>query len=224
MHAHDLELVSDDSTSTRRSQPGAASQGTATVVALEDGRWSLTRDGQRFDAGRAASCLLAPALGDKVWFVAEGDSAYVLAVLERAGEGPATLHIDGDAELRAEGRLTVSGTELELRGEQQLGLQADELRVRGRLGKLLLDEGSMVLRSLFTHVGKSTFVAKVIERFSERFSSHSKTSLRSVDEIDQVQAGNIDYRAEEAMQVTARHAMIKGGELVKVDGGQIHLG
>jgi hypothetical protein len=103
-------------------------------------------------------------------------------------------------------------------------VRADEVQVHARLGRALLDEGSMILRSLFTHAGKSTLVGKVIETLAERITSHSQTSLRTVEEIDQTRAGIIDYRAQTAAHIVAEHAFINGGELVKVDGGQIHLG
>src|SRR3954470_9732764 len=51
-------------------------------------------------ARRAASCLLCPELGDNVLVGGENDeSAFVLAVLERAGDGPARVDVDGDMQL-----------------------------------------------------------------------------------------------------------------------------
>src|SRR5437763_190877 len=62
---------------------------------------------------RAASCLLAPAVGDRVLVAAEerGD-AYVLAVLEQRDPRTATIAVDGDLDLTAaHGKVTVAAQE-----------------------------------------------------------------------------------------------------------------
>ena len=121
--------------------------------------------------------------------------------------------------------MTIHASEgLELHSDKQLVLRGDEVQVRGRLAQIVFDECSMVLRSLFTHATKATFVGKLIETLADRISTHSKTSHRTVDEIDQLEAGTIHYRASESAQIGAEHTLITGGEMVKVEGGQIHLG
>lgn len=206
--------------------PPTPQQGQATIVGQQADAWVLNDGRHRFEARRAASCLLTPELGDRVWFVAERGEAYVIAVLERAAVTPAQLHIGGDAELRsAGGTLTISATkELSLRSQQRVTVRGDEVLVHARLGRILLDECSNVLRSLFTHVGQSTMVAKLVELFAERLSTHSKTSVRTVETVDHVEAGNIDYRAGHSAQLGATHTRVTGSELVKVDGAQIHVG
>ena len=54
-----------------------------------------------YEAKRATSCLLDPVLGDHVLLAVFGDGrAFVLAVLERTEEGPATASLDRDLTLR----------------------------------------------------------------------------------------------------------------------------
>lgn len=175
-------------------------------------------------ARRAASCLLEPGVGDRVWFVVEAgfvgqQRAWVTAVLEREAEvSPARLSVEGAAELRVEAPAVT------LRAESRLELESDELRARGRLARVVLKECSSVLGSVFTHAKKMTVVGTLIETLAERLSVHSQTSQRTVEHIDQVAAGTIDYRASQSARIGAEHALISGAELVKVDGGQIHLG
>jgi hypothetical protein len=205
----------------------ASRQGPATVVGERDGAWLLAGDEGEFEARRAASCLLEPALGDEVWFVGRVDRGhFVTAVLERAAsDSPARLRVDGDAELAAGGHLRVEGEAgLELATKQRLDLSSDELRVRARLGQVILDECSLVLRKLLSHVTRGTYVGKVLETLVDRVRQHSKTSYRSVAEIDQVQAGVIDHRASASAQLHGKQTLITGEELVKADGGQIHIG
>lgn len=225
MHAHDLQLVADSSS------PGAR-QGFATVVEVRADGLTLTAAGEGEDEGaslearRAASCLLAPALGDEVWFAAQAGRCYVLAVVERgAPDTAARLQIPGDAVLEAGGELSLEAPAgLALRTRGRLETTSDELQVQARLGRLLLDEANMVLRTLFSHVTNSTLVCKVRELLTERLSIHSKTSFRSVEQVDQLEAHTIDYKAEAAAHIRAEQAIVHGGELAKVDAGQIHIG
>ena len=223
MHARELEVVT-------RASPSPARQGTATIAAERPSgqppSWLLDQGDRQLVARRAASCLLEPEPGDRVWFVSEGDQCFVLAVLERGRHSqPATLRVEGDAALRVSGQLQVdTGAGLELRSKEQVGVTSDELRVQARLGRVVFAECTAVLRSLFAHVSNSTFVAKVIETIADRLTQSSKTSLRSVAEVDRVQAGTIDHRAKEATHLAGGKVLVNGGELAKVEAGQIHLG
>lgn len=228
MHARDLGLVSQPP-EPHGAPTEASSQGTATVLARDAHGLTLQMRAGTVRAGapahRAASCLLEPEVGDLVWFVGEGEERFVTAVLRRGADaGTSQLRIDGDAELRASGQLTVGGAGVELHAEQRLGLQSDEIQIRARRGRALLDECSLVLRELFVHATKATFVGKLFERLVERISSHSKSSLRVVEGLDQVQAGNLELRATDVAQLAGKNVLINGADLVKADGEQIHLG
>ena len=145
--------------------------------------------------------------------------------IERASASAAVLHIDGDAQLRAEGQLTIAAPAgVALRSEAKVAVDSDEIQVRARLGRVVLEQLSTVLRSLFTHVGEATLVAKLIETVADHVRAHAKTSHRSVEILDHVEAGAIDYRAQGEAHIAASNTLVRATELVKVDGGQIHLG
>lgn len=230
MHAREqkLELVSTPT-------PEPSRQGTAVIIGEGAGSltasggpvrtWMLEDRGQQLEARRAASCLLEPAVGDCVWVVVEGERCYVLAVLERSADAPATLRFDGDASLRVDGRLEIHATDnLQLCSDRQVGIAGDEIQVQARAGRVFVRECTAVLRSLLTHATTSTLVAKLVETLADRVSTSSKTSYRSVAEIDQLHAGIIDHHAVEAARIAADKVIINGGEIAKVEAGQIHLG
>lgn len=212
MHAREqkLELVSAPT-------PQPPGQGMAVIAAVAERGFVVDHQGRQLHARRAASCLLEPGVGDRVWIVVEGEHGYVLAVLERAGEGPSTLRVEGDAALRVEGRL-------ELHARDELSLRGDELQVQARAGRVFIQDCKAVLRSLLTHAESSTLVGKLVETLAERVSTSSKTSTRTVTEIDQLHAGIIDHQAAEAAHIAADKVVINGGEIAKVEAGQIHLG
>lgn len=222
-----LELVSAPTP-----EPGC--QGTAVIVTegadsketKGPGRsWIIEHRGQQRPAQAAASCLLEPAVGDRVWIVVEGERCYVLAVLERSADAPATLRVDGDAVLRVDGRLEIhAADDLQLRSDSQVGIAGDEFQVQARVGRVFVRECTAVLRSLLTHATNSTIVAKLVETLADRVSTSSKTSCRNVTEIDQLHAGIIDHQAVEAAQIAADKVLINGGEIAKVEADQIHFG
>ena len=47
---------------------------------------------------------------------------------------------------------------------------------------------------------------------------------RVVEECDYLRSGEVDYRADKNMSLRGDNTMVTAKELVKVDGGQIHLG
>ncbi|MFV8755103.1 DUF3540 domain-containing protein [Nannocystaceae bacterium ST9] len=206
MHAHDIHVFP--------SPPGQ--QGIATVIACEPEGLCVDDGHARYLARRATSCLVEPMPGDRVWVVGQGEH-FVLAVLDRPVASKTRLHLEGDVELHA-------GGALELTSERRLALRSDELHVEARTGRVLLDRCAMVLSTLYAHLRETTFVGKVLETLVERVSQHSKRSYRAISELDQVQAGTLDYGAEQVMHLHAKHAMVRAEQLVKMDADQIHLG
>jgi hypothetical protein len=223
MQAHDLDLVPSGSPASRSSSESL--QGRATVVAIDDGGRLRLDVGGTAPAKRAASCLLEPGVGDEVWFVGPRDDRFVIAVLERApGAGASKLRLDGDASIDVGGRLSVASEQLDLRSDGQLGIEGDELVVRARTGRAFVHDCAVVARELLTHATKSTLVGTVVETIADLVRSHSRASVRVVDEIDQLQAGNIEHRASSVAELAGEHTLINGSRLVKADAAQIHLG
>ena len=52
----------------------------------------------------------------------------------------------------------------------------------------------------------------------------SRHSVRITSEVDKTRAGTVDVQAEHAARVHAKFTTVTAGELVKVDGKQIHMG
>ncbi len=214
MHAHDIHVLP--------SPPGY--QGIATVLERQAEGWLVEGGRARFWAKRAASCLLEPIPGDRVWVVSQTEH-FVIAVLERQAGVASKLTIEGDVELHAGGRMQIAADQgLELASERELSLSGDELQVEARTGRVLLDRCAMVLGSLHAHLRETTIVGKLLSTLVERVTQRSKQSVRAIEQLDHVQAGCIDYRAEQTVHVHAKHAMVRAEQLVKMDADQIHLG
>jgi len=202
-------------------------QGVATIVRQDPdgGLWVRDGRGERC-ARRAAGCLLEPAIGDRVWVVGEaGGESWVISVLERGSEGPAVLSAPGDVTIRAEGTLTMAGGEgLQMTTPHGLGVSADELQVQAKTGRAAISELSLVVRSMFASVTKATRVGQVLDLLVDRVTQRSAHSVRVIEGLDRTQAQTLDLRASGDAHIQATHALVNGKNLVKMDGGQIHLG
>lgn len=182
----------------------------AQVLCTDDEGILVGLEGSECRVKRAASCLLAPEEGDSVLVCGPNASAlYIIAVLERSSDKASRLMLGQDAEIVAHGKLSLS---------------SDELLVRARQATTLIDELSSFGRELSASIGKIKLVGNLFESFFERVSQFAGHSARTVEGVDQVRSAIIDYRAERSLNLQGSEVITTAKTLVKVDGGQIHIG
>ena len=178
-------------------------------------------------ARRAASCLLEPMVGDKVLLSTDLDAGdYVLAVLERALDAQAVLNLPADTEIRAtQGRIkffSPLGIDLNTTGE--LSMQSTKLRVEALQGDVTVQNLSLAGDAWRSCIDRVKAVGRSLDSVFERCIAHVGRSYKTVAELDQVKAGQIDYTADTSLQLHAKYALVTAHELVKMDAEQIHLG
>jgi hypothetical protein len=186
------------------------------VAAGDDGLEVETEWGARA-VERAASCLVAPGMGDEVALVTTGDDrAYVVAILVRAavegaGEGPRPVEIatEGDLRIAAGGALSL--------GSKTFRLQAGE-------GSVVLSKLTVLASSVVAHSQTVQLAAKTVDGFYDRLSQTMKRCFRKVEELDHLRAERADYRTEKELSLRAEHLLATARKLVKVDGSQVHIG
>lgn len=170
-------------------------------VSLPQGDWV---------ARRAASCLLLARPGDRVLVSGPNASAlYVIAVLETARTRPCQLVLGQDAEISVNGKLS---------------LTTDELVVRARRATTVIDQLCSFGRELSASIGRIKLVGNLLETFFDRVGHFASHSVRTVEGVDQVRSGTIDYRAAQSLSLHGSEIIATARTLVKVDGGQIHIG
>ncbi len=197
------------------------------VVRREGESWVVRVDREEYRARRAASCLLEPAVGDRVLVAAVADgSAYVLAVLERDAATAAVLSVDGDLSLRA----TNGSIDLAARDAVTIASATDATVVAPRVelkaleGTVAIDELTVVGARILAEVVNVKAIAETIDSFAERISQRAKRMYRFVEELDQLKAKNIDYTAQKALHMHGANSLVTADKLVKVDGEHIHMG
>lgn len=202
-----------------------------TEVDVASGHYTLF-DGRRTrSARRALSCLVLPAVGDSVACSPDpgaapdagpdvgGDSdvAWITAVLLRASDAPLTVSLPpGSTIACTHGTLVLQADALHLR--------ARALGVEGEQAHLNVEQVSGVGRRASWSYGAVKLTAELVESFAERMVQFSRWSQRMVDGPDMVRSRQIDWRAEQTMQLQAQVLIANADKLFKADAEQIHLG
>lgn len=193
----------------------------------EDGAYRIESAGARFRAGRAASCLLLPGVGDEVLAVGSGRTDwFVLAVLRRSGRGCRRLALEGDTVLAVSGgRLDIEcDHSLNLRSGTTARIDSPRLSIRARVSRVITGKLSITGARAALSFDALGAVARLLDAVVGCISTTAKHSSRSVEGLDQVHSGTIDYRADNMLGLHAQHLAATAKNVVKVDGGQIHLG
>lgn len=201
-------------------------QQTAHVAAQHDDGYSLRCGAGLLRAERAASCLVAPALGDQVIVATSrtGES-WILAVLRRSGDETA-IEVDGDLRIRSRsGQVLVSAREdVSITAGGTVGVAASALTLDAAAATVAFERLRYLGRSLVAELDTVRSVATTVESVVDRFRQRVKRSFRRVEEIDSVKANHIAYAAESTLSLRGDHAVITAERLVKLDGKQIHVG
>lgn len=209
------------------SETGAVTQRTGRVAALADGGCTVVLDGREVQAERATSCLVAPTIGDLVLLVTSPEGAFVLSVLKRANAGATTLSVpQGDLRVQVPaGRfsmLTRDGMSLATKADVQVVSQ--ELGVSVERAKLMAAEIVTLGGKAIVEIAQTKIKGSVLEGVFERTLMKMKRSFRRVEEVDSLQAGDIDYKANSSLGLRSQNTVMTATELIKADAEQIHFG
>jgi hypothetical protein len=213
----------------RRLEARSVSEEIGEVVRVDPASVSVRTALGVVHAGRAVSCLVEPLCGDRVLLASEEHGAsFVLAVLERAegARAPTRISVQGDLELSTpRGKLAVTTQDgLELASAAPVRITAptiDVSAIEGRLAFQVLDLFASTLRAELDKV--KAFASKV-DAVLDRLRLRARSSLRTVEELDQVRARHIDYAARGNAHLRGENTLVTAEDLVKVNADQVHLG
>jgi hypothetical protein len=206
-------------------------QAVGTVTARNDGAsspWCVRATSGDYEARRAVSCLVEPAVDDTVLLtVLPTGECYVLAILERPeATATATLTVPGDLHVALPGgRFTVAAREsVELAAGREVSIAAGRLNVNAVDGNVVLQKLTLLAGLVRGESESVRVVAATLDSVVGRLTQRLGRSFRTVEESDHLRANHIDYRAKEHLSLHADAAIVSANELVKVDAEQIHLG
>jgi len=205
----------------------SAVQQLGSVIHIDnDGRYLVRCPLHDLRARRAASCLLAPAVGDTVlvWGPAPSD-AYVIAVTEQAVPGANRIEVDGDLTLASRlGNVKLQAAHgVNLTG-REVSLESDTLKAHATQAQLSLQDTEFLGVGVRATVASLRIVGRACEVVMDRISHLAQNIFRMAERMEQVRAGHIDYQADQTARVHAGQTMVTGRDIVKVDANQIHMG
>jgi len=171
-----------------------------------------TESGEDLFARQASSCLLAPAVGDRVLVYTEGGDAFVLSVLLRGDEARIP-------ELSVPGAASLS-----LTAEEDLEFKAKTVNLKAiRLG--------VVAETIAQSAGTvSLHARRVVESIADKFSSVRNLTLRSenrtarIEKADSVTAGTHIQKTDGVSLQNSEISLINAKQDVRLDGERVSIG
>ncbi|MGN7973005.1 DUF3540 domain-containing protein [Serratia sp. 22264] len=176
-----------------------AEQGSRKVVTLEaDANGGLYVDGMRaYCLAVATSCLVRPLEGDRVCVIVDGTKLVITEILSRRQENTLMTLDSRCASLR------IVAPEIELHGAKRLMLHSPDF--------------TLLTRS-------SRWIADTLHQISQRLFVRSGYASRKVDQTDEVQAKHIVQDADQSFVMKSEIGSLKSSAVLKIDGGQVHVG
>lgn len=197
------------------------------MVESVDGKLTVSTVCGHHEAQRAVSCLVQPEHGDRVLVtIDETGSCFVLAILERTSGAAQRVMLAGDAEICApQGRIGFAARDgIVLASPQSIEITATDLQVNAAEGRFVVNRATYTGSWLRSCVANIKLAATSLDSVLDRWTQQVRQSLRRVDELEQVRAGQIDYQAQDTFSLHGSNTMMTADNLVKVDGKQIHVG
>ncbi len=201
--------------------------GCGTVCGGDGDQFMLQDESGLFSAGQAFSCLVRPEPGDRVLFAREaGRQCHILAILERDVSPDATLRFRGNVCLEAkEGRVGVVAREgIDLASAADIDLVSPRLGVTALEGDISMDSASVTGNALTTRIRRIRVFADTLDTVADRLSHRVRNWFRFIEELDQLQAGQLIHLIRKTLSMRSHHAVITAKEDVKIDGERIHMG
>jgi len=168
-------------------------------------------DSRRVHAVQAASCLLAPAIGDRVLVYSAGSESHILAVLERDPARAAQVSVPGAGAvtLRAGKRLELKAAKVDV-AAREINFFA---RTISQTGEALTSSFRKVLESIVDKtVGARTITTKVATR----------TAV--VEEVDTLKTGLLVQEIDKVATQNSEISMITAKQDVRLDATRVSVG
>lgn len=199
-----------------------------TVIRIDSGGYCVVQcEAAEWHVERAASCLLAPSVGDTVLLSGPvPEQTYLIAVIRQAAPEMARLETAGNmviASLRGDVAMEAAQT-ITLRSQDRLALESTAFSLRTDNAECNVRELDYLGTDARLAVGMLRLVGSACEVVMDRISQLAHNVFRLTQDTEQIRAGRIDCQAEHTARLHAQHTLVTATDLVKVDADQIHMG
>lgn len=145
----------------------------------------------------AASCLVSPQPGDLVSAVLCQHQVFVTAILQRQQPAAPLVLNSGNVPMH------LLAPALEIHSPERVEIHTGHFSVVARL---------------------SQWVAKTLHQVVDTLFVRAKHAHRQVENTDEVQARHISQHAEQSLLLNSRIGSLNASAVLRIDGGQIHMG
>ncbi len=220
MHVINKSVAIDDTTASPE-------HGLGVVLCEQGGLWQLRADdGAIRLASVARSCLVTPESGDRVSILCAGSDCWILDILERDDSRELKLTFTGDVEIDCpSGRLSMrAAEELDLASDRRVSIHGPVIRLSTALAEHFCKTATWIGQQLETTVDRIRAVTQRMETVADQQHQYARTSIRKTEQMDRVEAGQLDLRSRDAMTLRGKHVIARADKLGKIDADQIQLG
>ena len=210
-----------------KEQPANPKQMLAVVLSERDGLWQLQVEDESVRlASVARSCLVAPEPGDRVSILCAGADCWILAILERLESHDVQLRFAGSVEIDCpSGKLSVRSADgFDLGSEGEVNIHGPVVRFSAALAEHFCKAATWIGERLETTVDSIRTVTRHMDTATVHHHQTARTSIRKTEQMDRVEAGQLDLRSRDAMTLRGEHILAKAKKLGKFDADQIQLG
>ncbi|WP_404418201.1 DUF3540 domain-containing protein [Marinospirillum sp.] len=190
----------------------------ALVQGGKDNKWLVMGERGVLKASQAYSCLVQPALGDRVLIQPLAGHYYLLAILERQQALP----------LRIQAR---EGLEVDLGGQdckwQHAGhwsLQADKASLLSRETEVTTETARIRGQQLTQHWQQVRNLVQDFWHTGQRTWKQVKQAISRVEEVEQKNSGEYLHRVENSMTQHSKRGSITSEKDLRIDAERIHMG
>ena len=197
------------------------------IVGSEGCLFLIETDRAEVKAAKSLSCLVEPLPGDTVLLTqTTSGKCYVLSILEREDQRPASLVFDGDVDLKAKaGRLRLAAQEgIDLVSAKDTALTSAQLSVNSVQAEVNIQHLAFFSNFLQGQIQKIKLIGQACDSVFERVSQRVKRSYRWVDELEQLKAGQLSYLVKKLMSLRGKYSVLTAEEDVRIDGDKILMG
>jgi hypothetical protein len=167
-----------------------------TLCRQDDGRLRVA-EAPAAELHVAVSCLIEPQAGDRVCVLIDENIWWVTDVLVCADETrPLVLR-------SAHAALSIEANDLSLHAKQKLTIESPSLTLIGQT---------------------SRWLAEKMVQIAGHLQTRCRNAERLVSESDTVQAEHIQHKATSSYRVDSELTAVNGRSVLKIDGGQVHVG
>ena len=201
---------------------------TARIVDIKGEQLHLEDSGgYRFPATVAASCLLAPGIGDRVLAAhLPGEDACVLAVLETGENRKNRLNFDGDVEINtSSGSLSLNARDgIAIGSPETVELVAGALGMTAAECEMALSKLSVLSETVDASFSRVKLFAEKCNSMIHRAVEKYQNRAVRVDGLDQISARSIKQTASQLLSLAGKYTSMRADRNVKIDGKQIFMG